>query len=268
MSNNSTYSSLVCFFEKLPQCFHWGNSARNMGTRVTGKAVIIHISSKMARDLIAKYQTVYHVWFLKYQRVLPQLRLHLPRHHLHRRSQHRKTVIQYQKTEMLKLRYPKGMEVWMRSFGWNRCMILQKPKAKIKKGIERGRKRYIARIAWLATGIQGEFGWWKYFRRASVRPDAEECRHFQFVSWSFNWAASIRGTGFWWAQCIYALSEGSELWNMLEDQNNKGFLQKTRKRSRAQSGTFSEIWSLQITMFKVKKVNLGTITDMPKWCKT
>ena len=42
-------------------------------------------------------------------------------------------------------------------------------------------------------------------------------------------AASIRGTRFGQAQCIYALSEGSELWNMFEeDQNNKGILQVTR----------------------------------------
>ena len=64
------------------------------------------------------------------------------------------------------------------------------------KNIERSTKRYIAWIAWLATGIQVEFGWWKYFRRSSVRPDAEKCRHFQFVSWTSKGAASIRGTGF------------------------------------------------------------------------
>ena len=98
MSNNWTYSSILCFFKKLPQYFRWKkNSARNMGARITGKAVRIHthISSRMARELIAIYQTMYHSWFLFYQRLLPQLRLHLPRHHLHHRSQHRKTVIQY-----------------------------------------------------------------------------------------------------------------------------------------------------------------------------
>ena len=54
--NNRTYSSLLCFFKKLPQCFHWGNSAKNMGTRITGKDVKIHISTKMARELIAIIQ--------------------------------------------------------------------------------------------------------------------------------------------------------------------------------------------------------------------
>ena len=57
MSNNWAYSSLLCFFKKLPQCFQWRNSAKNMGTRIIGTAVKIHISSKVARELIARYQT-------------------------------------------------------------------------------------------------------------------------------------------------------------------------------------------------------------------
>ena len=68
---------------------------------------------------------MYHLWFLESQRVLPQLRPYLPRHHLHHRSQHRLTVSQYRKTEMLTLQYPKGMEVWMSSYGETRCTILQ-----------------------------------------------------------------------------------------------------------------------------------------------
>ena len=88
-----------------------------------------YISSKMARELIAIDQTMYHLWFLEYRRVHPQLRLHLPRHHLHHRSQHRLIEIREQ-------------------------------------------------------------------RRASGRPDAVECRHFQFVSSTSNEVASIRGTEF------------------------------------------------------------------------
>ena len=86
-----------------------GNSAMNIGVRITGKTVRIHISSRMARELIAIYQTMYHLWFLESQRVLPQQRLHLPRHHLHLKSQHRLTVI-HRKTEMLRLQYPEGIE--------------------------------------------------------------------------------------------------------------------------------------------------------------
>ena len=56
-----------------------------MGLPTTGPAVKNHFSSEMARELIAKYRTVYHLWFLVYQRVLPQLHLHLLLHHLHHR---------------------------------------------------------------------------------------------------------------------------------------------------------------------------------------
>ena len=44
-----------------------------------------HISPKMGRKLIAIYPTVYNLWFLESQRVLPLLRIHLPLHHLHQR---------------------------------------------------------------------------------------------------------------------------------------------------------------------------------------
>ena len=163
----------------------------------------------------------------------------MPRHYPHHRSPYRLTEIQYWRKEVWKLQYQKEVEVRMKSFGATRWMNPQNPRTKIKKkGIRRSTKRYIAWIAWLATGTQGEFGWWKYFRRGSGRPDAEECRHFQFVSWTSNEAASKSGTGFGKAQCIYAHSEGSELWNVLEDQTNKVFLQKTCQRSHAQSGKF------------------------------
>ena len=158
------------------QRFHWGNSAGNMGTRITGKAVKNpHLIRNGKRNDCNVSNSVYRLWFLEYQRVLPQLRLHLPRHHLHHRSRHRLTERQCQKTE-----------VWS-------CSIPQKPKTKIKIGNRKSTKRYIAWIAWLATGIQGEFGWWKHFRRASERRDVEKCRHF---SWISNGAASILGTRF------------------------------------------------------------------------
>ena len=44
----------------------------------------IQISKKMARELVSIFQTMYHVWFLVYQRVLLQPHLHLL-HHLHHR---------------------------------------------------------------------------------------------------------------------------------------------------------------------------------------
>ena len=51
-------------------------------------------------------------------------------------------------------------------------------------------------------------------------------RHFQVISWTSNGVPSKSGTGFGYAQCAYALSEGAKLRYLLEDENNKGFLQK------------------------------------------
>ena len=68
----------------------------------------------------------------------------------------------------------------------------EKPAARIC----RSTKRFFAWIAWLATGIQRELGWWQYFNRALGKPRAGKSRHFQDVSWSSNGAASKSGTGF------------------------------------------------------------------------
>ena len=80
-----------------------------MGIRIIGKAVRIHISSKTARELITTYPTVYHLWFLEYQRVLPLLRLHLPLHHLHHKIPYLMSTdtqkIQYKKSTSEELRW-------------------------------------------------------------------------------------------------------------------------------------------------------------------
>ena len=56
-----------------------------------------HLIRSGKRTDCKKPPTMCHFWFLVYQRVLPQLRIYLFRHHLHHRSQHRSTVIQYRK---------------------------------------------------------------------------------------------------------------------------------------------------------------------------
>ena len=85
-----------------------------------------HISSEMARELIAIYQTMYHLWFLVYQRVLPQLHVHLLLHYLHHR------IPKMMSTDTPKIQYQKEVEVRVKSFGETRCMNPQKPKTKIK----------------------------------------------------------------------------------------------------------------------------------------
>ena len=55
---------------------------RIIGVHTTRSAVRNHISSEMARKMIAVYTTVYHLWFLVYLRG-PLQRSHLLLHHLH-----------------------------------------------------------------------------------------------------------------------------------------------------------------------------------------
>ena len=109
------------------------NSVRTMGIHTTGSAVKNHISPKMARELIAKNRAVYHLLFLVYRRVLPQLHIHLLLHHLHHRIPFLMT------TDTPKIQYQKEVEVRVESFGETRCMKRQKPKTKIKIG---NRKKY------------------------------------------------------------------------------------------------------------------------------
>ena len=176
LSKNWTYSWHLCFLKKHPQSSHSGSSARIIGILTTGPAVKNHISPKMARELIAIFQIVCHSQSLVYRRV-PQQHPHLLFQHLH----HRIPYLMSRDTP--KIQYQKEVEVRVESFGETRCMNPQKPKTKKKKkrGTQRSTKRYIARIAWLATRIQGEFCWWKYFNRALGKPRARKSRHFQSV---------------------------------------------------------------------------------------
>ena len=67
---------------------------------------------------------------------------------------------------------------------------------------------------------------------------------------------------------VEPLSEGSELWNMLQDQNNKGFLQDAPTQSCPERKN-SVIWLLQITKFWVMVVqDLATQWLQSYSCKT
>ena len=105
--------------KKHTQFFCSGSSAKITGTLTTGPAVKKHISSEMARELIAVYPTMYHLWFLVYQRVLPQLHFHL-------------LLPCLMSTDRPKIQYKKEVEVRVKSFGETRCMNPQKPKTKIE----------------------------------------------------------------------------------------------------------------------------------------
>ena len=105
-------------------------------------------------------------------------------------------------------------------------MDQQTPENPKWKWQQRGSTRKL--VAWsarMATGVQARSGKWK----CSKTP-----RRFQFVKWITFRAASKSGIGK--AQHLHSLPEGSELRHLLENQYNKGFLQKTHWYSRAQSG--------------------------------
>ena len=101
--------------KKLPQFFLSGSSARIIGILTTGPAVENHISPKMARALIAMYQTTYHSWFLVYRRV-PLRRPHLHLHHLHRRT------LYLTSADTRTIPQPEEVEVRVRSYGETRCI--------------------------------------------------------------------------------------------------------------------------------------------------
>ena len=106
----------VLLLEETPTVLSLGKLCEDHGViHTTGPEVKNHISSEMAREWIATNPTVYHLWFLVYQRVLPQLHLHLVLHHLHHR-----------------IPYLMSTEVRMRTYGETRCIDQQKPETLIK----------------------------------------------------------------------------------------------------------------------------------------
>ena len=63
------------------------------------------------KRLDCKKRTMHHLWFLVYQRVLPQLHLQLLLHHLHHR------ILHLMPTDTPKKQYQKEVEVRVKSFG-------------------------------------------------------------------------------------------------------------------------------------------------------
>ena len=102
----------------------------------TKSAVKNHISSEMARELIAIYQTMCHPLSLVYQRV-PHQHPHLLLHHLHHR------ILYLMSTDTPKIQYKNEVEVRVRSYGEIRCINQQKPKTKNKN---EGREEVQCRI--------------------------------------------------------------------------------------------------------------------------
>ena len=186
MSSNWTYSSKLCFLKNPPQFFPKKNSVRIMGIHTTGSAVKNHISSEMARELIAIFRTMFHLWFLVYLRGLPQLHLHLLLHHLHHR------IPYLMSTDTPKIQYQKEVEVRVKSFGETRCMKPQKPKTKIK--VE-NQKKYeeIYRMNCL-TGYRNSGRIWlmEVFQQSLEETQSKEIKTLPSHLMKFQWSREIK----------------------------------------------------------------------------
>ena len=126
MSNNWTYLSKLRFSKKLPQFCPWGNSVRIMGIHTTRPAVKNHISSEMARELIAIFQlcTMCASWFISefffnytctYFSIIFITGFRI-----------------WMSTDTQKIQYQKEEEVRVKRVGETGCMNPQRPKNKIK----------------------------------------------------------------------------------------------------------------------------------------
>ena len=87
---------------------------------------------------------------------------------------------------------------------------------------------------------------------------------------NFSWTIfrTYEKCGFGWAQHLYSLPERPKLWDLPEDQSNKGSVQKTYWLNRTSCRKFWWFWLQPITKFSVKDVNLETIIERQSWCKT
>ena len=112
--------------KKLPQYFPWWNSVRVMGIHTTWRAAKTTSHQKWQENWSQHIELFSILWFLVYQRVLPQLHLHLLLHHLHHK------IPNLMSTDTPKIQYQKEVEVRVRSYGETRCIDQQKPKTQEK----------------------------------------------------------------------------------------------------------------------------------------
>ena len=175
-ANQLDFFVKVMFLEETPAVLSLGSSVWIMGFHTTGPAVRNHITSEMERNLIAKNRSMYHLWFLVYQRVLPQLHHHLLLHHLHHR------IPYLMSTETPKIQYKKEVERRVKSFGETRCMNPQKPKTKIQKVNQKKYKEIFRMNCMIGNRISGRIWLMKVLQQSLGKPRARKSRHFQVIS--------------------------------------------------------------------------------------
>ena len=144
-----------------------------MGIHTTGPAARNHISTRVARELIAQNQIRCHSQSLVYQRVPLQLP-HLHHHHLHH------GIPCLMSADTPKIQYQEEVEARVKSFGEKRCKNPQKPKTKIKV-VNQKKYKEIYRMNCL-IGYRKRIWLMKVLQRSLGKPRARKSRHFQFFS--------------------------------------------------------------------------------------
>ena len=141
-----------------------------------------HLMSNGKRNDCNK-TTMYNLWFVVYQRVLPQLHLKLLLHHLRHR------IPYLISTDTSKIQYQKEVESRVKSFGETRCM--------------RNPKRYkeIYRMNCLIGCRNSERIWlMKVLRQSLGETQSKEVKTLPGRLMNLQWSRGTRGTGFGKAQ--------------------------------------------------------------------
>ena len=173
----------------VPQFFLSGSSARIMGIHTTGSAVRNHISSKMARELIATNQTMCHSWCPGLSASSSTTPTALPS------SSSQDSVFDVSRyTENTVPERSGSTSEELLGDPLRRSTLTEHEKSKWRT--RRSTKLSITWLAGLAAWVQREFGRWTWSSRATVKPWAWISRHLQFFSWITNGVASKSGIGY------------------------------------------------------------------------
>ena len=137
-----------------------------------------------------------------------------------------------------KIQYPKEVEVRVRSCGETRCINQQKPKT-IRKMDAKKYKAIYCMICRIGCRSSEKNLLMKVLQQSDGETQSEEVKTLPSLLINFQWsrehkwnwarASTVSTLTFRWTRIVISL---------LEDENNKGFLQKTYWHSRDQSGTF------------------------------
>ena len=184
-------------------------------------------------------------------------------------GQHRRTEIQCQITEVLKLQYQKEVEVWMKSFGETRCMNPQKPKTKIKMRNQRKYKEIYRMNCLIGYRNSGRIWLMKVLQHCLGAIQSREVKTLPSRLMNFQWEPRAKvepGSGTHSVFTHFPEDPNCEI--CLKTKITRASCGRRTWYSRAQKWNIGVFWLLQITKFWVKKVNRRTIIDMPWSYKT